>query len=288
MESVQLFQVFFNGLTMGLIWVLIALGFSLIYSIMKAYNFAMGQLYMLGAMTTFYFSQQMGLGYLFSMFIAIGILFLAGILIDVFFFRPIRGEMHAAFMVSLGLIFVISTIALVSFGEQPRALKGVFPGIVEFFGVRVSMERLVACGISILLIALLYGFIRWTKIGMAMRAVAQDREAAELQGISINRINAVGMGISSALSAAAGALVAPIMFIDPFIGDAAIFRALIIVLLGGLGSLPGTVFGGLLLGQIESFGYSFFGNITAVIVWVMLVFILIFRPRGLLGKETTG
>ncbi|MFX0197191.1 MAG: branched-chain amino acid ABC transporter permease [Candidatus Hodarchaeota archaeon] len=288
MESSLLPQVFFNGLTMGLIWVLIALGFSLIYSIMKVYNFAMGQVYMLGAIITFYLTQQIHLSYLLSMFVAVSILFFGGVLMDRLFFKPIRGEMHAGFMVSLGLIFVISSIALVTFGEQPKAVRGIFPGILEFSGVRVSVERLVACGISVFLIILLYSFIRWTKIGMAMRAVAQDREAAELQGININFIIAIGMGISSALAGAAGALVAPIMFVDPFIGDAAIFRALVIVLLGGMGSLSGTVLGGLLLGQIESFGHTYLGNITAILVWIMIACILLFRPKGLLGKELAG
>jgi branched-chain amino acid transport system permease protein len=118
-----------------------------------------------------------------------------------------------------------------------------------------------------------------------MRAVAQDPEAAQLQGVNLDLVHSLGMGVSSALAGAAGALVAPILFIDPFIGDHAIFRALIVVIFGGMGSLPGTVLGGLLLGQIESFGYTYLGNITAVICWCVLGSVILFRPKGLLGKE---
>lgn len=234
MDYTFLLQVFVNGLTMGLIWLLIALGFSLVYSIMKIFNFAHGQLYMGGAILTYYLAMQLHLNYFLSLFIVMGVLFLIGVLLERFFFRPLRGKMHAAFMVSIGLIFVASTIALVFFGEQPRSITGIFTKvIVKFSGAAISLERLFPCGISLFLIILLYSIIQWTKLGRAMRAVAQDPEAAELQGVNINYIHAMGSGISASLAGIAGGLVAPIFFVDPFIGGPAVFRAMIIVILGG-------------------------------------------------------
>jgi branched-chain amino acid transport system permease protein len=288
MKTYFIQQIFLNGLTMGLIWVLIALGLSFIYSIMKVYNFAHGQFYMVGAVLTYYFFEQLHIKYFFTMFIVMGILFFLGVLVERVLFRPIRGHMHPGFMVSLGLSFIIGSVALLSFGEQPRAIKGIFPGMVRLFAANISLERLIPCLVSIILVLLLYSFIKWTKLGTAMRAVAQDPEAAQLQGVNLDLVHSLGMGVSSALAGAAGALVAPILFIDPFIGDHAIFRALIIVIFGGMGSLPGTVLGGLILGQIESFGYTYLGNITAVICWCVLGSVILFRPRGLLGKEFFG
>lgn len=286
MEYNFFIQVIINGLMIGFLYVLIALGFTLIFSISRVFNFAHGELYMLGAFATYFFYEELHVFYFCTIIISMLLIALLGLVIERYFFRPVRGNMYASFMIALGLNLFISNAAQVVFGNQMRDVSTVFPGTVKLFGATVSFERsliIVSCALVTVLLQLL---VKRTKVGIALRSVAQDAEVAALHGININQTNALSFGIASAIAAAAGAIVVPALYVDPFIGGPAMFKAMIVVILGGLGSIPGAVVGGLFLGFIESIGLTFVGNVANLFGWISVIILLLFRPQGILGKES--
>lgn len=276
-------QVFINGLMLGLTYVLIASGFSLIYGIMRLLNFAHGEFYMLGAFATYLLSEHLGLDYFTALILSMIIIAILGMLVYRFFFRPFRDQHDPSLVIALGIAMLIGGLALLIFGEKDKSVSPVFSGVIQILGATLSVERMVVIFSAILLMTALTLFIKFSKTGQAMRAVAQDREAAALQGIGVDSTFMLCMGISSALAGAAGALLAPLFFVNPFLGMHAVLKALVVVVIGGLGSIPGAIAGGLLLGFVESFGNTFWGDITEMLGFVMVMLVLLFRPQGLFG-----
>ena len=276
-------QVFVNGLMLGLTYVLIASGFSLIYGIMRLLNFAHGEFYMLGAFATYLFCEHLGLNYFAAMALSMIIIAVLGILVYRFLFRPFRDQHDPSLVIALAIAMLIGGLALLVFGEKDKSVSPVFSGIIKVLGATLSMERIVVIIMAIILMAALTLYIKFSKTGQAMRAVAQDREAAALQGIGVDSTFTLCMAISSALAGAAGALLAPLFFVNPFLGMHAVLKALVVVVIGGLGSIPGAIAGGLLLGFVESFGNTFFGDITEILGFVIVMLVLLFRPQGLFG-----
>ena len=276
-------QVFINGLMLGLTYVLIASGFSLIYGIMRLLNFAHGEFYMLGAFATYLLSEHLGLDYFTALILSMIIIAVLGMLVYRFFFRPFRDQHDPSLVIALGIAMLIGGLALLIFGEKDKSVSPVFSGVIQILGATLSVERMVVIFSAILLMTALTLFIKFSKTGQAMRAVAQDREAAALQGIGVDSTFMICMGISSALAGAAGALLAPLFFVNPFLGMHAVLKALVVVVIGGLGSIPGAIAGGLLLGFVESFGNTFLGDITEMLGFVMVMLVLLFRPQGLFG-----
>ncbi len=276
-------QVFINGLMLGLTYVLIASGFSLIYGIMRLLNFAHGEFYMLGAFATYLLSEHLGLDYFTALILSMIIIAVLGMLVYRFFFRPFRDQHDPSLVIALGIAMLIGGLALLIFGEKDKSVSPVFSGVIQILGATLSVERMVVIFSAILLMTALTLFIKFSKTGQAMRAVAQDREAAALQGIGVDSTFMLCMGISSALAGAAGALLAPLFFVNPFLGMHAVLKALVVVVIGGLGSIPGAIAGGLLLGFVESFGNTFLGDITEMLGFVMVMLVLLFRPQGLCG-----
>jgi branched-chain amino acid transport system permease protein len=276
-------QVFVNGLMLGLTYVLIASGFSLIYGIMRLLNFAHGEFYMLGAFATYLFCEHLGVNYFAAMALSMIIIAVLGILVYRFFFRPFRDQHDPSLVIALAIAMLIGGLALLVFGEKDKSVSPVFSGIIKILGATLSMERIVVIIMAIILMAALTLYIKFSKTGQAMRAVAQDREAAALQGIGVDSTFTLCMAISSALAGAAGALLAPLFFVNPFLGMHAVLKALVVVVIGGLGSIPGAIAGGLLLGFVESFGNTFLGDITEILGFVIVMLVLLFRPQGLFG-----
>jgi len=276
-------QVFVNGLMLGLTYVLIASGFSLIYGIMRLLNFAHGEFYMLGAFATYLFCEHLGLNYFAAMALSMIIIAVLGILVYRYLFRPFRDQHDPSLVIALAVAMLIGGLALLIFGEKDKSVSPVFSGIIKVLGATLSMERIVVIIMAIILMAALTLYIKFSKTGQAMRAVAQDREAAALQGIGVDSTFTLCMAISSALAGAAGALLAPLFFVNPFLGMHAVLKALVVVVIGGLGSIPGAIAGGLLLGFVESFGNTFFGDITEILGFVIVMLVLLFRPQGLFG-----
>ncbi|MEW6112264.1 MAG: branched-chain amino acid ABC transporter permease [Thermodesulfobacteriota bacterium] len=278
-------QVLVNGLMLGLTYALIASGFSLIYGIMRLLNFAHGEFYMLGAFATYLICDRLGLNYFSALFLSMVVIALLGVVTYYLFFRPFRDQHDPSLVIALGVAMLIGGLAPLIFGEKDQSVSPVFPGVVQFFGATLSLERIFVIVMAIILMLALTWFIKFTRTGQAMRAVAQDPEAAALQGIGVDSTFVRCMAISSALAGAAGSLLAPLFVVNPYLGTHAVVKALVVVVIGGLGSIPGAVAGGLLLGLVESIGNTFLGGATEILGFVIVMLVLIFRPQGLLGHD---
>jgi branched-chain amino acid transport system permease protein len=277
-------QTCINGLILGSLYILVALGLTLIFSIMGIINFAHGEIFMLGGFSTFFLRELYGVNFFFSLLISMVIIAAFGVLIERMIFRPLRAEPLNLLVISLGLSIVLQNLALIFWGPEEQSYLIGFQGVIKVFGMVFSKERLVAFTISALLVVGLYLFIGRSKTGKALQAVAQDSEAAALQGININRINALTFGIGCALAAAAGSTMGPIFLVSPFMGMMPVVKAFIIIMLGGLGSVIGAVAGGLILGIVESFGATYLGaTFQNMIGFIILMSLLIFKPLGLFG-----
>ena len=277
-------QALLSGLSVGMIYVLAASGLTLVYGIMRLLNFAHGELYMLGGYIILFLFEESGVNYFLALLIAMIAIGLLGVIIERFLFRPFRAEHDPSLMIALGLLMLISGAAFVAFGGDERGTQSVFPGVLTLLGAKLSAERLAVMVIATLIMGVLYLFLYRTRMGRAIRAVSQDEITAAMQGINVDATISLGFGLSCALAAAAGGLVAPIYFIDPFIGGPIVFKALIVIAIGGMGSLLGAVIAGLLLGIVESFSFMYIGGMADAIGFVFLILILLVRPRGLLGK----
>ena len=276
-------QVFTNGVVLSCFYVLVALGLNLIMGIMHIINFAQGTVYMLSAMLLYILGVEVGLNYFLAGALSIGATALLGILMERFFFRRLLGQFLPSLVMSLGLLLAIEGAVWLRFGIISKAIPSVFRGTVNVLGALVSYERLVVIGGGLLLIGGLFLFIRHTKAGKAIRAVEQDREAAIFQGIEITGICRLVFIVSFALSAAAAFLVSPMLVIDPNIGHTPLLKGLVIIVLGGMGSVTGTLVGGFIIGFIESItGTLFDPTIASIVSFVILMGILLVRPSGLL------
>jgi branched-chain amino acid transport system permease protein len=252
---------------------------------MKIMNFAHGELYMFGGFVAYYLFAEFGINYIVALVVAIIGMFIVGIVLERLIFRALRGEMHAAFMVSLGLLMVLSTTAAISFGSDLKPVPSFFTGSVKVLGAYISLQRLVVIPISFAIMAGLLFLLHRTRLGMSMRATSEDVDAAALQGVKINKISAIALGIGSSLAAAAGVLMAPIFYVQPTMGFEAVLKAAIIVIFGGLGSLRGAVIAAFILGFAESFAVTMVGGWAKVVGWAIVAIILLLKPQGLFGRE---
>ena len=279
-----LVQALLNGFALALVYVLVALGLTLIFSILGIINFAHGELYMLGGYATYFGVAVFGLHYVPTLLLAIGAVGLAGVVAERLIFRHLRGKTLNAFIVSLGLLWVLQSGAQLTFGVLDKPVPSAFSGIIRAGRVIISVERFVVVLAAVGLIAVLYGFLQWSRVGRAMRAVAQDPDGAALQGVNIEFTSMLGFAVGCALAGAAGGLLAPVFAVSPPMGALPVVKAFIIIIVGGMGSLPGAVLGGLLLGTVEGIGSLFFSSAAVnVLGFLMVIAVLLVRPRGLFG-----
>lgn len=282
----MLAQVALNGIVLGVTYTIIALGLTLIYSMMRIVNFAHGQLFMLGAYAFYVIFTELGIAFLpalvFSGLIVAGV----GFLLEKGLFRRLRGKELSALLLSLGVGLFLEAGILLLFGEKDKGVISPFSGAFHLAGIFLGKERVAVLLISLLIVCGLFLFLKFTRTGRAIRAFSQDTDGALLQGINIDRISALGFALGSGLAALAGALLAPVYWVNPFIGGPAVVNAFIVMVIGGLGSIPGTVLGGLILGAIESFGKQYLpGSWNEAIAYSLVVIVLIIRPKGLMGYE---
>ena len=286
MDAGTLAQSILNGLMAGWIYILVALGLTLVLSIVGIVNLAHGEIYMLGAYGAYYFLVSAGLNFFLALIISALLVGLLGIALERFFFRPFRGQLERALIIALGLILVLQTTAIVSFGGITKVIASPFPGVVTVGGVTLSWERLMVILVGMVLVSVLILFIQRTKMGQAMLAVSQDLDAAALQGISVNRVSSIAMFLGCALAAAAGALMGAIFSLNPFMGGFALMKGIAVIVLGGLGSIPGAVIGGLIIGLIDGIVPPLLtSQMASMIGFVVIILILLFRPQGLMGHE---
>ena len=275
-----------NGLSAGWIYVLVALGLTLVFGIMRTVQFAHGEMYMLGAHTVFYASVVLGLNIFLSFIIAALALFILGVIIERLLFSRFRGQIEPGIIVAIGLILLFQTTAVVAFGANEKTVPRIIPGVLTMGDLHMAWDRVLSMVVGAVIMLVLFAFIKGTKLGQAMVAASQDRDAATLQGINVNRISAIVMGTGSALAAVAGGLMGSIFAVEPFMGSFAITKGLAVIILGGLGSIGGAVAGGLILGLVDGIVALYLSTTMAHIAgFVLIVFILIVRPKGLLGRD---
>jgi branched-chain amino acid transport system permease protein len=272
------------GISIGSIYILMALGLTLMFGMMHIINFAHGAVYMLGAFVIYYVYFQGGAPYFVAFAVAMVLLGIFGYLVERVIYRPIKGGIEPTLVALLALSTFLEAAGYPVFGQLDKHVPPVFEGTQNILGVSLSVERLMIIPIAAALVAGLYLFINQTKIGAAMRAIEQDREAAALQGVNVNFVNGLAFAVGFALAAAAGALMAPIFKLDPMMGGQPLLKAFIIIILGGLGSIPGAIFGGLILGLIDSVVATALGAEPAFLLsFVFIIVLLLFRPAGLFG-----
>lgn len=271
---------------MGGIYVLVALGLTIIFGIMGIVQFAHGEIYMLGAYCVYYVSVVRGMNVFVAFILSAITLGLGGVILERFLFRRFRGQIEPSIIIAIALILLLQTTAVVGFGTQSKWIPKIIPGVLTVWSVRLAWDRVLAVLIGITLMFLLFLFIQWTKAGQAMVAISQDPDAAALQGVNVNRISSLSMAIGCALAAIAGGLMGAIFQTDPFMGGFAMAKGIAVIVLGGLGSIPGAVIGGLILGLLDGL-VPLVANTTVAttIGFILIIFILIIKPRGLLGHE---
>jgi branched-chain amino acid transport system permease protein len=288
MESSVFFQQVINGLVIGSIYAMVALGLTLIFGILHIGNFAHGQLYMLGAFAAYWLVTLWGWNLWSSMLAAMGLMALLGMILERIVFRPVRSAPHInGLIVALGLFITLENVAFILWGGEERTLPSPYATkMISVLNLSLTLQRLLVFIISILLIWILYLFIKRTKIGKAIRAVAQDAEVSRLMGIPIYRISAAVFAVSSALAGAAGALVGPIFCVFPGMGVTPILKAFVVIVLGGMGSIPGAIFGGFILGIAESLGAGYISSeYKDAFAFAALILVLMIKPSGLFGRE---
>ena len=278
-------QVMVNGLVSGLIYALTAAGFTLLYGNAGILFFAIGDAYMLGAIAFYYLIVVVGLPYSVALLAVLVLLGILGVLLETLIFRRMRGNDLTMAFASLAVGLLIAGVALELFGEQAKGLSSPFPGRFKLLGIMLTWDKVVIIAASLIILTGLHLFFKRTRTGRAIRAVSQELDAARLMGVEVNFIKALTFFMALAVAGSAGALVTPLYYADVFMGPPVLMTTLIVVVLGGLGSFPGAIIGGILIGLIESFGYTFIGGVTTVVMFLAVIILLIFKPQGLLGRE---
>jgi branched-chain amino acid transport system permease protein len=273
-----------NGLIVGLLYLLMAIGFTLVFGVMRIANFAHGEFYMLGAYGAFVCVTRYGMPYLGAVFLTFFMALLLGWIIEVLVLKSFRNDELNGMIATLGVAVILQNGALILFGPDPQSMPAPVEGILRLGPIVMPMSRLYVVGFSVAVLIVLYLFLMHTRTGRALRAVVQDTEIASAQGIHTRIIYPLGFALGVGLAAIAGALIAPVFSVSPFIGTAPLYKAFIVVVLGGLGSIPGAALASLLLGVAESIGSTFFNSDSAdIVIFSLVMLVLVIRPTGLLG-----
>ncbi|WP_312470608.1 branched-chain amino acid ABC transporter permease [Neobacillus sp.] len=286
----QLIQQLVNGISLGSIYALIALGYTMVYGIVKLINFAHGDVVMVGAFIGFYSITILDLGFFPALLISMAACAIFGVLIERIAYKPLRNATRiAALITAIGVSLFIEYGTIYVRGAQPEAYPDNIVPLksLEISGVKISGQSILILVISISLMILLQFIVHKTKIGKAMRAVSYDMDAARLMGINVNNTISATFAIGSALAGAAGVILGMYYTkIDPLMGITPGIKAFVAAVLGGIGIIPGAMTGGLLLGVIEALVSAAGGSLWRdAVAFVVLILILIFRPAGLFGKN---
>lgn len=284
---IELLQQILNGLAIGSVYTLVALGLTVVFGILGIAHFAHGSLAMFGGYLTFVFSTTMGMSYFAAIALAMPVGAIMGMLIERVAYRPVRDAPHInAFIIALGLTMMLEGGNLLMFGADQVIIQTPYQQVFEFGGLFVSQLRLVVFITSVSLVALVTVLLLKTKTGKSVRAVAQNRHAAVLMGVNVNFVSSVVFAISSALGVAAGALIGALLALAPGVGESFAVKGFAVLILGGLGSLPGAILGGLVLGVSESLAAGFISSAYKdVISFLVMILVLLVMPQGLLGKK---
>ncbi|MDT2848533.1 branched-chain amino acid ABC transporter permease [Vagococcus carniphilus] len=285
----DVFQQLVNGLSLGSIYALLALGYTMVYGIIKLINFAHGEVYMMGAFVGYFVTNKFKLGLIPTLLIAMAVCSVLGVLIEYLAYRPLRNSTRiAALITAIGVSFLIQSLMIYFIGADTRP----FPQMVQNknydLGLfTISNIQLMILTTSVVLMILLQFIVKYTKMGKAMRAVSVDADAAQLMGINVNHTISFTFAIGSSLAAAGGILIGLYYnSIDPMMGVAPGLKAFIAAVFGGIGIIPGAALGGFVIGIIETFVSALgFTAYRDAVVYGILIIVLLVRPAGLLGKN---
>ncbi len=285
-----------NGLIIGLLYALMAIGLALIFSVLKLVNFAHGQCYMMGAFVSYYFSTHLGLDPILSVFLSMIVVFFIALAIQYLFLRPIytgavERKDEYAILITFALGIFLENLAKSVFGPGTVKSPDFISGVAKLGFLTLDYNRLIVSGAAVIIMLALLLVIGKTFLGKALRAVSQDRDAAAIVGINPHRLNLLAFGIGVALAGGAGALMGPIFLISPTMGTLPGIKAFVIIVLGGMGSIKGAIIGSLLLGEVESLGSVYFINPAVGLAYknafgvLLLAIVLLVKPTGLFGEK---
>ncbi len=280
-----------NGILMGSIYGLTAVGLTLIFGVLKVINFAQGAFLMSGLFTTYWFVRLTGTNPYLALFVVIPFTYILGYYTQKIFINPVFEsekdvrEPIGVIIVTTGIWYMLDNLALMLFGAQYRTIN--IPSVskaISIFGLYAPLSKIIGFFISLAVSILLFWFLQFSKMGKAIRATSQDREAASLMGINQYKIYNVTFGIGIAICGIAGAVLLPFYYVYPTVGTHLDIMDFVIVVLGGLGSIPGALVGGLIIGLIESVGSQFISySWTLEVIYLIFLIILFVKPSGLFG-----
>jgi len=281
-------QALISGILIGGVYALIGIGLTIIFGVMRIINFAHGELLMIGMYATYYLFTLLHVDPFLSIIITIPLMFLFGALLQKVFIHRVLGALpQNQILWTIGLGLIMSNSVMLAFTSDYKILTTKYSSSsVKILGISISVPLVISFVITVAITATLSWFLLKTNTGQAIRATAQDREAATLMGINVRRMAIIAFGLGSALAGTAGALIAPTYYIFPQVGSIFTLKAFVITVLGGMGSVIGAMLGGVLIGMAESIGGLYFGaGWKDVVVFVLFLLVLLFKPAGLLGKS---
>jgi branched-chain amino acid transport system permease protein len=279
-----------NGLYLGAQYALIALGLTLIFALMNVLNFAHGQMYVLGGFVTYTVYGQLHLPFVLALIASAATLGILGALIERFLFRTvIRRSLReeSTMLLAAGVAYFLDAIILLLFGEKQRGVPKIVSGILSWDELIIPYDRILVAGLAILFIAAFVLMMQYTKPGRAMRALAQDRVAAQLMGVPVEFYSLIGFALGALLAGLVGGLLVTITGVNAGIGGPISIKAFMMVMIGGAGVVGGAIVGGFILGMLESVGLTVlhaYGDITYLVIFAALMVFLSIRPNGLMGK----
>lgn len=280
-------QQIINGLSMGSVYILVGIGLTLVFGILHIPNFAHGALYMLGGYITLIVMTSLGAHYVVAIIASIIVVALIAVLIERLIFHQLREAPPIQDKIAaIGIMLFIEALVMIFWGTDYRRMISPYDQTLQLGSITITSQRILVIMASILVVILLYFFLKKTMIGSSIIAMAQSREGAYLVGINSNVVAMMTFAISGGLAAIAASLAAPINMVFPAMGHFVIMKAFIIVIIGGMGSVPGAIFGGYLLGLTESLAATYISNdYKDLIAFFLLVAILTWKPTGLFAKE---
>ncbi|HZW54837.1 MAG TPA: branched-chain amino acid ABC transporter permease [Nitrososphaerales archaeon] len=285
MDPVLLGQLALNGVVLGLVYGLVGLGLSLVLGVMGVLNIAHGALYVIGGYFAFIVSAELDLSPILGVLVAVLGTFLVGVIIDRGIVSPVSNDPARVMMITFGLAIVLGQLALLTFGGNPVTTRPIIASSVVFGPFYVQSQTLLASLVGVAVAGLTVVFLMRTKVGKSMRMVSQNVEAAQSIGIRTKRIMSIALGLGSAFSGLAGALLIPIYLDFPDAQWKPLTAAFVVVIVGGLGSVTGSMVGGLLFGILETVGSYFFPAGSDIFVLVLIIAIILVRPTGLFGSK---
>lgn len=279
-----------NGLMAGSVYVLVALGMVLIYGVMHVINFAHGVLFMLGGYLCHFFFTRLTGSYPLSVVLSMLALAAIGIALERGVFRPLHGNLRNQVIASLGLILAIENLVIALWGPNALQLRIAATEVLVSIGeLRFPLQHILVIAVTFAVVLALFLFLKLSKLGTAIRAASQDRQAAMVVGIPVERVDWATFALGTALAALGGALIGPLFLVFPQMGDAPLVKGLAGILLGGMGSVPGAVVGGLIIGVAESLSTLVLPtDYRDSVAFVVMILILLVRPRGLFGVRVRG